>query len=106
MKVAVRSQPLNRENLAAVGLHGKHRAGFHRVTIQYHGAGAANGGFASDVRSRQSRHVTQIVDKEQPRLDIVLARNSVYFDIYFHDGAPSSNFAMNAPNLADIRPIR
>ena len=59
-----------------VGLHGQHRAGLHRFAVQQHRAGAAGGGVAADVRRPQPAHLPQVVDQQQPRLDLVRARLS------------------------------
>jgi hypothetical protein len=45
------SEPLDRADFAAFGLHRKHQAGTHRRSVEQHGAGTAYPMFATDVRS-------------------------------------------------------
>ena len=50
VQLAVRGEALDRRHLAAVGLHGEHRARLHRLAVEQHRARAAGGRVAADVR--------------------------------------------------------
>ena len=52
VQIAVCGESFNGEDVAAVRLDGEHGAGFDRLAVHHDGAGAANGGFAADVRAR------------------------------------------------------
>src|SRR5215813_666343 len=56
---------------ASVGLDGEHGAGFDRLAVKQNGAGAADRGLASDMRSRKRSDFAQIVDQKEPWLDFV-----------------------------------
>src|SRR5438128_9037403 len=71
-------QPLDGRHFAAVGLHRQHGARLHRLPVEQHGARAAVGGVAADVRARQPQPLADEVDQEQPRLDLRLAGAAVH----------------------------
>jgi hypothetical protein len=72
MEFPVFGQPLNGSDRAPIRLHGEHSAGFHRLTIHQHGAGATESTFASDVSSGQSGDITDVVDEEGAGLDVIV----------------------------------
>ena len=78
MQVVAVAQPLDRRDLAAVGLDREHRAALHGHAVHVHRAGAAVGRVAADVSARQAERVAQEVDEQQPRLDLCLARLAVH----------------------------
>src|SRR3990172_2289317 len=51
VEVAFGGKSLDRQNLAAAGLHRQHHAGFHSFPIEMNGAGSAQSGLAADVGS-------------------------------------------------------
>src|SRR5579864_7635078 len=71
MQVPVGGQTLDGGELAPIGLHGEHGAGFHHFSVDRHRAGAANGGFAADVRPGKAGDLAQIVNEKHARLDLV-----------------------------------
>src|SRR4051812_47579413 len=75
--LAVLGEALDRRDLAAVGLHSEDRAALHGLAVEVDGAGAAVGGVAADRRSGAPEPVTQVVDQEEPRLDVVLVTDAV-----------------------------
>ena len=79
-------------DLAAVGLHGEHGAGFHGLAVERHGAGAADGGLAADVRAGEPGYFAQVMDEQQARLDFVWYALSVdgECDLSFHGGSVPS----------------
>ena len=54
-------EALDRRDLGAVGLSGQHGAALHRLAVHVHGARAAVGRVAADVRARQAELVAQPV---------------------------------------------
>ena len=56
-------------DVAAVGLHGEHDAGAHRLAVEEHRAGAADAVLAADVRAGQTQLVPQEVAEQKARLD-------------------------------------
>ena len=65
-------EPLDRRDLAAVGLHGEHGARLHRLAVEQHGARPAGRRVAADVRAREPELVAQEVHEQLPRLDVRL----------------------------------
>jgi hypothetical protein len=90
VKVAVVREPLDRRDVGAVRLDGEHGAGLHRHPVEMHGAGAALGGVAGDLRPGQAEAVADEVDEERPRLDFGLAGNAVDSDRDVQDSTPWS----------------
>jgi len=74
-------EPLDRGELAAVKLHRKEQAGAHRVTIEQHGAGAADAVLAADVGTGEPELVAQEVAQQQARLDAALVQPAVDPDL-------------------------
>ena len=72
-----RRQPLDRRQLAAVGLHGEHQAGAHRLAVEQDRAGAAHAVLAADVGAGQAQLVAQEVGEQQARLDLALVGRAV-----------------------------
>ena len=84
MQRPVPRQALDRENVAAVGLHGEHGAGFHAVAVQVNGARTAVAGVAADHGADLAEPVTQVVHEEQPRLHVVGVSRSIHGDSDAH----------------------
>ena len=72
MELAVLREALDRRHLAAVGLHREHGARLHGLAVDVHGAGAAVGRVAADVRPGQAKPVAQELHKQHPGLDVLL----------------------------------
>src|SRR5207249_774898 len=72
MQYAILGQTFNGGDLGAIRLHSKQRAGFHRLTIEQDGAGAANARFTADMSAGQLAVVTEEMDEKRARLDRVL----------------------------------
>jgi hypothetical protein len=70
-------QTFDRGHLAAVGLRGEQRAGLHRRAVEEHGAGAAVRGVATDVGAGEAQVLTEVVDEQRARLDLVLRGRTV-----------------------------
>ena len=66
--VAVR-EPLDGADLLAVGLHGKHQAGAHRLAVDDHGAGAADAVLAADMGAGLPAILADRIGQRAPRLD-------------------------------------
>ena len=85
-------QALDGEDVAAVGLHGEHRAGLDAVAVQVNGARTAVAGVAADHGADLAEPVTQVVHEEQPRLHLVRICRSV-------DGDSDAHRASNARSV-------
>ncbi|GAC1594575.1 MAG: hypothetical protein NVS3B5_24210 [Sphingomicrobium sp.] len=74
--------------VASVGLHGEHRAGFDGFTVHHHGARAADGRLAPNMRTGESGGLAQVMDEERARLHIVGESLSVDREVEFscHNG--------------------
>src|SRR5262245_2922310 len=77
MQIPVRCQPLDRSDGGAVGLHREYRARLDRLAVHQHRAGAANAGLAADVGAGQSKAIAQVVNQQETRFDVMLARRVV-----------------------------
>ena len=77
MEVAVVGETLDRRHVVPVRLDPEHSAGLHRLAVHEHGAGAARGRVAADVRPGQSETVAQHVDEELTRLQVELVADAV-----------------------------
>src|SRR5262245_618239 len=77
VQLAVRGESLDREDVAAVGLDGEHRAGLHRPAVHHHRAGTARRGVAADIRARQPQRLSKEVDEELAWLHVGLPPNPV-----------------------------
>src|SRR5215467_14799798 len=77
-------QALTRGDLAPVRLRGKHRARFHRLPVQQHGARPAGRGVAADVGRCQPGHLTDEVGKQQAVFHIRRDLGSVDPNRYLH----------------------
>ena len=53
---------------AALGLHGEHQAGAHRLAVDQHRAGAAHAVLAADMRAGEAAIVADGVGQRAPRL--------------------------------------
>ncbi len=85
------------EDLAAIGLDGEHRARLDCLAIDADGAGSANGCLASDVRSGEPHHFTQIVDEQQAWLYIMSVFRAVdgNSDGFLHRKSSSSELPLS-----------
>jgi hypothetical protein len=70
-------QTFDGQNIGAIGLDRKHRAGFHRSLIKHHRARPADTGFAADVSARQSDDIPQKMNQQKPRLDLAAMLDTV-----------------------------
>ena len=70
MQRALLAHSLDRLDLGAVRLDGEQRAGLDRLTVEMHGARAAVGRVAADVRAGEAERFTQEVDQEQAGFDV------------------------------------
>src|SRR5579884_564549 len=77
MKLAVLLQPLDGQQLAAIGLDCQQRAGLDVLAVQNDRAGATVRGVTADVRPGQPERLADEVDQQQPRLDLGSARLAV-----------------------------
>ena len=84
MKLAVFGHAFDGHDVRSVRLDCKHRARFHGKAVRQDRARAADAGFASDVRARQFRHVTDEVRQQKPRLNILFVNLSINFDFRVH----------------------
>src|SRR5487761_2728963 len=95
--------PLDRGDLAAVRLDGKHRAALRAATVHRDGAGAARGAVATDVRPGQPEVLAQHVDKQPSRLDVGLVASTVHRDGNVHRAGHWSRPPSQAPARARAR---
>src|SRR5258706_15524060 len=88
MQLAALLQALDRGDLGAVGLHREHRAGFDRLAVEVHRAGAAMDRIAAHVRARHPEHFGDKVHEQKARLDFRLAHRAVdgYADLVHRHG--------------------
>ena len=70
VELAVLREPLDRRDLAALGLEREHGAALHGASVEEHGARAALARVAPDVRSGETEPVAQRVDEERPAFDL------------------------------------
>src|SRR6266571_9043005 len=84
MELAVRGQAFNRDDARAVGLHGEHRAALDGLPVQLDRASSTERCLATHVGPGQPHNFAQIMDKEQPRLNIVGMAFSVDSDRDIH----------------------
>ncbi|MEA2591755.1 MAG: hypothetical protein QOD62_1586 [Actinomycetota bacterium] len=73
----MRCEALHGGDLAAGRLDGKQAAGLHRHPVEEDGAGAAGRGVAADLGAGEAQEVAQVVDEEQPRLNVRFYRLAV-----------------------------
>ena len=71
VELAVSGQAFDGQDARAVGLHGEHGAAFDGLAVHLDRACAAQRRLAADVRSGEADDLAQVVDEEQPRLDVV-----------------------------------
>src|SRR5438309_8095903 len=91
MQRAVRTrQPFDGLDLATIGLNREHGAGFHRLAVDVHRAGAALAGVAPDVGACQPDDIAEIVHQEKSCFDLVLMAAAVdrYRDSVLHTAPP------------------
>ena len=70
MEIAVRREPLDRRDLAAVGLEREQRAALHGPPVDEHRACAALARVAADMRARQPEPVAQGMDEQRTAFDL------------------------------------
>ena len=91
-------QPLDREDLVAVGLHREHRAGLHRaLAVHDDDAAAAARRVAADVRAGQPAVFAQEVREQRARLDVPLVADAVDLDVIFMPAPPAAPAPDAAP---------
>src|SRR5215469_16566593 len=73
MQLPVARESFQGRDLRAIGLDGEHRAGLYRLSIDEDGAGAADAGLTSHVRSGQPTHLAQKLNKQHARLDLAFS---------------------------------
>ena len=101
VQLAVAREPLDRRDLAALGLLREHRAALHRASVEEHGARAALARVAADVRPGEPEPVAERVDEERPRLDLERARLAVD-----DDETVSDTGGQRGELLAQVREVR
>jgi hypothetical protein len=77
MQLAMARESFDGGDLGAVGLDSQERAGLDGLAIEQDGAGAAQGGFATDMRSGQPAEIAQEMNEQQARLNLVLVRSAI-----------------------------
>src|SRR5262245_5341575 len=90
VQFSVGGEPLDRGDLAPVGLRGEQRARFHRLAVAQDGARAARGGVAPDVGTGEAERLPEEVHEERPRFDVRLASDPVDGDRHVGQGSPLS----------------
>ena len=78
MQLVARRQPLDRRDVAAIGLNRKARARLDGHTIDEHGAGAALARVAAHLGPGQTTEVPNEMDQQQSGLDILLAQAAIH----------------------------
>ena len=63
-------QAFNGGDFGAIGLHGQHGAGFHRIAVNMHHAGAALAGVATHMGAGQAELVTQQFHQKRARFHL------------------------------------
>src|SRR5258707_1392236 len=64
------SEPLDRDDIGTVELPGKDRAGFHRLAVDVHHAGAALRGIAADMGAGQAQVLAQELHQKGARVEV------------------------------------
>src|SRR5207249_7653564 len=109
MELALGREALDCGQFGAVGLDGKHRARLDGLLVHQNRAGAANRSLAADVSPGEPRHFTQVVDQQEPRLNLVLAPRSVNSDANLHNrlppADPDSSACLSPPLPNASRPL-
>jgi hypothetical protein len=88
VQIAIGPQAFNGGDFCTVSLDGKQGAGFCGLPVQQHGAGAAQGSFATNVGSRKPCNFTKVMHQQHARLNVVLTPRAVYVDSDSHLAAP------------------
>src|SRR5215468_6545488 len=91
MQLSALLEAFDRTHLRTVCLHCEHRARLHRLTVEYHGAGAAMRGVAADVGTREAQPLPDEMNQQQPRLDFGGVRGPIYGHsdlVHGHDHRP------------------
>ena len=83
-----RRKPLDRGDLVAIGLHGEHQAGAHRLAIEQHGAGAAHAVLAAGMGAVEQKILAQRIEQCLARLDVGGAVRAVDAQFDFHRAPP------------------
>src|ERR687892_1791494 len=71
MEFPILLQPFDREDFAAISLHGQNRAGLDCLAVEDDRARTTQARLTANVRTGEAQHVAQIVNQEQARLDFV-----------------------------------
>src|SRR6266511_3381487 len=103
-------QALHRLHLAPVDLDGEVRARLDRNAVDEHGAGAAAGRVAADVRAGQAELLAQEVDEQQSRLHFERVLLPVHGDgdllrrrLRLGDHDAIASFALRSPRAVKMR---
>ena len=89
VQLAAFREPLDREDLVAVGLCREHRARLHRpVAVHDDDAAAAARRVAADVGAGQPALFAQEVREQRARLDVPLVGDTVHLHVDFHACTP------------------
>src|SRR4051812_34153476 len=109
MELAALLQALDGRDLAAVGLHREHGAGFDRLAVQHHGAHAAVRRVAADVRAGEAEILADEMHEQEARFDFRLAHRAVHRDadlVLRHDYCPPARCsALRKARVASTRVI-
>lgn len=81
-------QSLDGSDVVSISLHRKHGARFDGASVEHDRAGAADRGFAADVRTSHACDVAEVMDEQQARLDFIRVRLAVdgEGDLFSHTG--------------------
>src|SRR5437660_4501161 len=71
MELSVFGHAFDRHEIRAVGLHRKHRAGFHGKAIRQNRTCATDARLTTDVRARESGHIADEMRQKKSRLDVL-----------------------------------
>ena len=77
VKLAVFHESLDGRDLGAVCLNGQHGARLNCLAVEQNGASSAQRRLASDMSAGQTKHISQVMDKQQARFHLVLVGHTV-----------------------------
>src|SRR2546425_1056963 len=86
MEIAVLGEPFDGRDRRAVRLHREERARLHRLPVHEDGARAALARIAAHVRAGETHGLADVVNEQEPGLDLVTVRLAVdgHLDWQFH----------------------
>src|SRR5262245_40703230 len=88
-----RADRLDRRDLGGTDAVDRGDAGTGGVVVDMHGAGAAEGHAADELRAGHAEHIAQHPQERRVAVDINLALSSVYFDSIGHNCLHSGDVA-------------